>query len=195
MARTVQLGSRPFIQALTPPFMSALVADLEPALATDLLRREHAQLAAAFACYAAALAADAERSGLASAVAANVTLHLATDRRMLYPLVRHEADEVVQRLLGHQAGIEAAVDDVLGAGEDDVRDAAVTHLARLVSGHASVEEEQLFPLVEPRLPNTLRRLRVDLERRRPGAEPALAAVDPLLVFAFPSAVNEGRIAR
>ena len=173
---------------LPVPLMDTPLTDLQPALATDLLRAEHARIAAAFACYAAACAVDAERRALATALVATADLHLATERRMLYPLVRHEADALVQRLTDDHAVIRAAMDAAITAADAGTRDAAVARLGRLLRDHAAAEEEHLFPQVERHLPNTLRRLGGDLARRRAAGRADVPDLDPLLDFASTAAL-------
>ncbi len=179
MAWTVQRATR------SPPCPVSPMdhpADCAPvALATDLLREEHRRLAMTFARYADAAAPDAERERLARALAAEVAAHVATDRRRLYPLVRHEADELVQALVAQQTRIRAQVDALHAAADAAARDAAVDALAALVQAHAEDEERRLFPVIEGRLPNTLRRLGEELMAPEAPADPR----DGRLVFAAP----------
>jgi hypothetical protein len=81
----------------------------------------------------------------------DVVADIGTDRRRVYPRVRHAADELVQALVAQQARIRARLDLLLGAGDDAVRDAAVAAPATLLDSHAEDEEQRLFPVMSAAL--------------------------------------------
>jgi hemerythrin superfamily protein len=142
----------------------------ESARATDFLRVDHAWVKQLFNEYCAAMQADLPRATVAAEICRNVEAHCEAEATMLYPMVRHEVEALVHRLVQERDAILACIAEVRAFAYDPpARDVLMTQLMRLVERHAEAEERELFPLIEERMPATVRRLHPGVVQARHAA--------------------------
>ncbi len=142
----------------------------ESARATDFLRVDHAWVKQLFNEYRAAMQADLPRATVAAEICRNVEAHFEAEATMLYPMVRHEAEALVRRLVQEREAILAGVAEVRAFAYDPpARDVLMARLMAMVEKHAQAEERELFPLIEERMPATIRRLHPGVVRARHAA--------------------------
>jgi hemerythrin superfamily protein len=142
----------------------------EGARATDFLRVDHAWVQQLFNEYRASMQADLPRATVAAEICRNVEAHCEAESTMLYPMVRHEAESVVRRLIQEREAILATVAEVRAFAYDPpARDVLMAQLMALVERHSQAEEQELFPLIEERMPATVRRLHPGVVQARHAA--------------------------
>lgn len=142
----------------------------EGARATDFLRVDHDWLRQLCNEYRAAMQAELPRATVAAEICRNVEAHCEAEALTLYPAVRHEADALTRRLAAERDAILAAVAEVRAFAYDPpARDALMRDLMARVERHAEAEERELFPLIEARMPGTLRRLHAPVVKARHAA--------------------------
>jgi hypothetical protein len=135
--------------------------------ATDLLRAQHAELARLFEQYRAGV--DGTRDEVGRAISARLRLLSCLEEDILYPVVRHEAEEAVRRAARAHAVLRTWLDELDGLSPyDPEHEAMMARVIEAAAEHIEEEEARLFPIAEARLPNTMRRIAPDLLRPAAG---------------------------
>lgn len=129
--------------------------------ATDLLRAQHAELVRLFGQYRDGF--DGTRDELAREICRRLRLYSLVEEAVLYPVVRHEAEAIVQRAVKAHATLRAWMDELDALSPyDPEHEAMMMRLIEAAAEHIEEEEAGLFPVVEARLPNPMHRIAPDL---------------------------------
>lgn len=146
--------------------------------ATDILRADHEAVAALFDQYRDALDADGSNRGpIVQQICIQLEMHTDIEESIFYPAVRQEADDLVEESLREHADIAECIDLLRDMRPDDADfDSTMLRMMELVEAHVAVEEEELFPPVEERMPGTLERMTADILQRK---EELAGSVDDL----------------
>lgn len=140
------------------------------ARATDFLRVDHAWVMQLCNEYRASMRADLPRATVAAEICQNLEAHCEAEARALYPAIRHEAEPVLRRLIEDREAIIACIAEVRAFAYDPpARDILMTQLIALVERHAEMEERELFPLIEARMPAAMQRLHASVVHTRHAA--------------------------
>jgi hemerythrin superfamily protein len=136
--------------------------------ATDLLRADHEAVAALFEQYRDAMdAASDGRGPIAQQICIQLEMHTDIEEGIFYPAVRQEADDLVEESLREHADISECVGLLRDMRPDDAEfDSTMLRMMDLVEAHVAVEEDELFPPIEERMPSTLERLSADILQRK-----------------------------
>ncbi len=133
-------------KVLGAPVEEGPLASLAETRATELLTAQHRALAAMIA----QLRRDPRRSAqLVESLGLTLCAHIATERELFYPAVRHVASKLVLEGYQEHAATRAALDRLLATrASGRPLDTTVTHLAHVFEDHVDEEEEELFPKAE-----------------------------------------------
>jgi hypothetical protein len=139
----------------------------EGARATDFLRVDHAWVRQLCNEYRAAMHAGMPRATVAAEICRNVEAHCEAESLAFYPAVRHEAESLVRSVAEDRDAMLACVAEVRAFAYDPpARDVLMMQLMSLVERHVEAEEREVFPLIEARMPATVRRLHATVVRTR-----------------------------
>lgn len=136
--------------------------------ATDLLRADHEAVAALFEQYRDAMdTASDGRGPIAQQICIQLEMHTDIEEGIFYPAVRQEADDLVEESLREHADISECVGLLRDMRPEDADfDSTMLRMMELVEAHVAMEEDELFPPVEERMPATLERMAADILQRK-----------------------------
>ena len=131
----------------------------EGAGATDILRADHREVRRLFTEFEAARGDAHARAALAQALCMQIELHDALEREVFYPAAREcDAQRVRDAEHDHET-IAAASERVrMRADGGDALEQAVSELKARIEPHVAREESELFPAVEARGTDWLRKI-------------------------------------
>jgi hemerythrin HHE cation binding domain-containing protein len=144
---------------------SALSGKTAQDRATDLLREDHRTVRELLTQYERAMAEQWDtRQGIAEEICMQLEAHARVEEEIFYPAIaRVDASFIAHAREQHEA-MNEQIQRVKQPSVDIVQyDAAMRELNRLFDPHI-LEEEQLFALLERRVPEALYRLRAKIVR-------------------------------
>jgi hypothetical protein len=120
--------------------------------ATDLLRADHAAVAALFAAYREVLEGEraaTRRIALGHEICMQIELHGAAEREQFYPAISEADVDAVDAAMSAHDDVDECIFVLRGLETVDPEyDNTMLRLMDLVEAHVAEEEEKLFPKVE-----------------------------------------------
>ncbi|HKO88460.1 MAG TPA: hemerythrin domain-containing protein [Burkholderiales bacterium] len=134
--------------------------------ATELLRADHEEISRLFDSYQEAMdTASPVRNSLAQAICMQIELHSRVEAEVFYPNVRNEAPDLVAESIEDHEEIAQIIGNLRAESlAIEACDGLMLDLMDLVESHMAAEELELFPLLEDRIPPTLRSLGAEIFR-------------------------------